>query len=158
MGGFKWKGASFFGLGPRPVTMEGSCISGRACLFWAAQLNAVECPAVAVSQTIYCKKMGEGSFSGYWYRRRKGLEQKELEFSVSTCEEHLTPLLLMALVRTTARLAKFLPSEFTSWNAVGQQFPCDTATEPALKYCCVCHQHQTPQCPISSQLRMPFKQ
>lgn len=29
----KWKGASFFGPGSRPVAIEGRCISGRARLF-----------------------------------------------------------------------------------------------------------------------------
>lgn len=56
----KWKGASLFGLGSRPVAMEGRCISWRARLFWAAQLNAVERPAVAVNQMVYCKNWGRG--------------------------------------------------------------------------------------------------
>ncbi len=56
----KWKSASFFGLGLRPVAMEGCSISGRAHLFWAAQLNAVEHPAVAVNQVVYCKKTDNG--------------------------------------------------------------------------------------------------
>lgn len=56
--------ASFFGLGSRPVSMEGRHISGRAHLFWAAQLNAVERPAVAVSQAVYCKKKKENRGRG----------------------------------------------------------------------------------------------
>lgn len=56
----KWKGASFFGPGSRPVAIEGRCISGRARLFWAAQLNVVERPAVAVNQMVYCKRNGGG--------------------------------------------------------------------------------------------------
>lgn len=49
--------------------------------------------------------------------------ERAREVSVSTCEEHLTPLLLVALVLNAAPLSEFLPSEFTSWNAVGQQLP-----------------------------------
>ncbi len=164
----KWKSASFFGLGSRPVTMEGRRISGRAHLFWAAQLNAVEHPAVAVNQVVYCKKikrqiMGEGSIG----RGRDGRLPIQAEEGLRTERAkgfsfHLwgTPDPAPARGSCSERRSalRIPPLWVHQLECCRTAAPCDTATEPALKYCRVCHQHQTPQCLVSSELTMTFKQ
>lgn len=156
----KWKGASLFGLGSRPVAMEGRCISWRARLFWAAQLNAVERPAVAVNQMVYCKKLGEGSVGkgarsdGYWYRQiGVGTERaRVLDFHLWGTPD---PAPAHGSCSERCRIPSLWVHQLECCRTAA---PCDTATEPALKYCFVCHQHQTPQCSVSSELSTPFKQ